>query len=66
MSARRRRPRQPAHEARTVPGRRQSKDRPREAGEAKEPGHREMDTITSRRGAHGGDCRLFSVRVLSV
>ena len=51
---RRRRPRQPAHEARTVPGRRQLKDRPRQAGEAKEPGHWEMDTIISRRGAHGG------------
>ena len=50
---RRRRPRQPAHEARTVPGRRQLKDRPRQADESKEPGHREMDTTTSRRGAHG-------------
>ena len=42
---RRRRPRQPAHEARTVPGRRQLKDRPKEA---KELGHFEMDTVISR------------------
>ncbi len=51
---RRRRPRQPAHEARTVPGRRQLKDRPQEAGDAKELGHFEMDTVVSGRGSHGG------------
>ena len=51
---RRRRPRQPAHEARTVPGRRMVKDRPKEASEAKELGHFEMDTVISRRGSHGG------------
>ena len=51
---RRRRPRQPAHEARTVPGRRQLKDRPKEASEAKELGHFEMDTVISRRGSRGG------------
>ena len=48
---RRRRPRQPAHEARTVPGRRQIKDRPKEA---KELGHWEMDTVMSRKGSKGG------------
>ena len=48
---RRRRPRQPAHEARTVPGRRQLKDRPKEA---KELGQFEMDTVISRRGSRGG------------
>ena len=51
---RRRRPRQPAHEARTVPGRRMVKDRPKEASEAKELGHFEMDTVISRRGSRGG------------
>ena len=51
---RRRRPRQPAHEARTVPGRRQLRDRPKEASEARELGHFEMDTVISRRGSHGG------------
>ena len=51
---RRRKPTQPAHEARTVPGRRQLGDRPKEASEAKELGHWEMDTILSRRGSKGG------------
>ena len=51
---RRRRPRRPAHEARTVPGRRQIKDRPKEAKEAKEYGHWEMDTVTSGKGSKGG------------
>lgn len=51
---RRRRPRQPAHEARTVPGRRQLKDRPKEAKEAKELGHFEMDTVISGKGSKGG------------
>ena len=51
---RRRRPRRPAHEARTVPGRRLISDRPQAAGEAKELGHFEMDTVVSRRGSHGG------------
>ena len=51
---RRRRPRLPAHEARTVPGRRQLKDRPKEASEAKELGHWEMDTVISRKGSKGG------------
>ena len=51
---RRRRPPRPAHEAMTVPGRRLLRDRPKEAGEAKEPGHWEMDTVVSRRGSDGG------------
>ena len=51
---RKRKPRTPAHDARTVPGRRQIKDRPAEANDAKELGHFEMDTIISRRGSHGG------------
>lgn len=51
---RRRKPRMPAHEARTVPGRRQIKDRPAEANDAKELGHYEMDTVISRRGSRGG------------
>lgn len=51
---RRRKPRTPAHEARTVPGRRQIKDRPAAANEAKELGHFEMDTVISKRGSHGG------------
>jgi len=51
---RRRRPRQPAHEARTVPGRRQLKDRPAEAKAAKVLGHWEMDTVISRKGSCGG------------
>jgi IS30 family transposase len=51
---RRRRPRQPAHEARTVPGRRHIKDRPKEAREAKELGHWEMDTVISAKGSKGG------------
>ena len=51
---RRRKARQPAHEARTIPGRRQLRDRPKEASEAKELGHWEMDTVISRRGSHGG------------
>jgi len=50
----RRRPRTPAHEARTVPGRRQLRDRPAEANEARELGHFEMDTVVSRCGSHGG------------
>ena len=50
----RRKPRTPAHEARTVPGRRQIKDRPAAANEAKELGHFEMDTVISKRGSHGG------------
>ena len=40
-----------AYEAKTVPGRRQLKDRPKEA---KELGHFEMDTVISRRGSRGG------------
>ena len=51
---RRRRPRQPAHEARTVPGRRLLRDRPAAANEAKELGHWEMDTVLSRKGSGGG------------
>ena len=51
---RRRRPRLPAHEARTVPGRRQIRDRPAEAKEAKELGHWEMDTVISGKGSSGG------------
>ena len=51
---RRRRPGEAAHEARTVPGRRQVKDRPAAAGEAKELGHYEMDTVVSGRGGRGG------------
>ena len=51
---RRRRPQPPAHEARTVPGRRQLKDRPREASEPRELGHWEMDTVISRKGSRGG------------
>ena len=51
---RRRRPRMPAHEARTVPGRRQLRDRPQAANEAKELGHYEMDTVVSKSGTKGG------------
>ena len=51
---RRRKARQPAHEARTVPGRRLLGDRPKEASEAKELGHWEMDTVISGRGSRGG------------
>jgi len=51
---RKRKPKDPAHEARTVPGRRQLKDRPREASEAKRLGHWEMDTVLSRKGSKGG------------
>jgi len=51
---RRRKPRVPAHEAKTVPGRRHIKDRPQEANEATELGHFEMDTVISKRGSHGG------------
>ena len=43
-----------AHEARTVPGRRQIRDRPQAANEARELGHFEMDTVISKRGSHGG------------
>ena len=46
--------RQPAHEARTVPGRRLLGDRPKEASEARELGHWEMDTVISGRGSRGG------------
>ncbi len=51
---RRRKPGTPAHEARTVPGRRQIRDRPAAANEARELGHFEMDTVISKRGSHGG------------
>lgn len=51
---RRRRPRIPAHEARTVPGRRRIEDRPRAAEDARELGHFEMDTVVSGRGGRGG------------
>ena len=51
---RRRKARQPAHEARTVPGRRLLGDRPKEASEARELGHWEMDTVISGRGSRGG------------
>jgi IS30 family transposase len=51
---RRRGPPKPAHEAKTVPGRRQLKDRPAEAKEAKMLGHWEMDTVISRKGSSGG------------
>lgn len=51
---RKRKPREPAHEARTVPGRRQLKDRSKDASDAKTPGHWEMDTVLSRKGAKGG------------
>ena len=51
---RKRKPKDPAHEARTAPGRRQLKDRPREASEAKRLGHWEMDTVLSRKGSKGG------------
>ena len=44
----------PAHEARTVPGRRQLGDRPQAANEAKELGHYEMDTVVSKSGTRGG------------
>lgn len=50
----RRKPRESAHEAKTVPGRRQIKDRPVEADKPKELGHYEMDTIISKRGTSGG------------
>ena len=51
---RRRRPAAPAHEARTVPGRRRLADRPRAAGDAEEPGHSGMDTVVPGRGGRGG------------
>ena len=51
---RRRKPPQPAHEAKTVPGRRQLKDRPREASHPETLGHWEMDTVLSRKGSKGG------------
>lgn len=51
---RKRKPRTAAHEAKTVPGRRQIKDRPQAANDAKELGHFEMDTVISKRGSHGG------------
>ena len=51
---RRRKPGEAAHEAKTVPGRRQIKDRPAAANEAKELGHYEMDTVVSGRGGRGG------------
>ena len=37
-----------------MPGRRQLRDRPKEAAEAKELGHFEMDTVISRKGSSGG------------
>ena len=51
---RRKKPGNPAHEARTVPGRRQIRDRPQAADEAKELGHYEMDTVVSKSGTRGG------------
>lgn len=42
------------HPAKTVPGRLQMKDRPKEANERSEPGHLEMDTVVSRLGGAGG------------
>ena len=51
---RKRKPKNPAHEAMTVPGRRQLKDRPKTAADAKELGHWEMDTVLSCKGAKGG------------
>ncbi len=51
---RRRRPPGPAHEARTVPGRRLLADRPGEADGRSEPGHWEMDTVVSGKGGRGG------------
>ena len=50
----RRRQRVPAHPARTVPGRRTLRDRPRAADERSELGHFEMDTVASGCGARGG------------
>jgi len=50
----RRKPKDPAHEAKTVPGRRQLKDRPKEASEPKVLGHWEMDTVLSCKGSKGG------------
>lgn len=49
-----RKPKMPAHEAKTMPGRRQLKDRPQAASDAKELGHWEMDTILSCKGSKGG------------
>ena len=49
------RPRHPvAHPARTVPGRLQMSDRPREANDRSEPGHYEIDTVVSCLGGSGG------------
>ena len=49
------RPKHPrAHPAKTVPGRLQISDRPREANERSEPGHYEIDTIVSCLGGRGG------------
>jgi IS30 family transposase len=42
------------HPAKTVPGRLQMKDRPKEANDRSEPGHLEMDTIVSCLGGMGG------------
>ena len=49
----RRKPRIPAHPAKTLPERRQLKDRPLAANDRKELGHFEMDTIISG-GCHRG------------
>ena len=42
------------HPAKTVPGRLQMKDRPKEADDRSEPGHLEMDTVVSCLGGIGG------------
>lgn len=50
---RRRKPREAAYEAKTVPGRRQIKNRPTAARKVKAPAHYEMDTVVSGRGGRG-------------
>ena len=56
---RHRRKRNPAHPARTVPGRRRLDDRPPEAVVPTQTGHLEMDTVVSCAGGKGGLLVLF-------
>ena len=51
---RKRKPPQPAHKAKTVPGRQQLKVRPKDASAPKTLGHWEMDTILPRKSSKGG------------
>lgn len=51
---RRRRPRQDAHPAKVLPNRRRISERPKEADDPSELGHKEFDTIVSCAGGRGG------------